>query len=203
MYGKQANRQQANRKLTAKLLLATAAMFGFGYALVPLYDVMCDVLGINGKTSEIAAKAPDGQLPDYGRSIDVEFMAHIPNGMQWKLEPMQQRITVHPGQVVRTAYKATNLSGQNMTGQAVPSVAPGQAASYFNKIECFCFTRQPLQAGESAELGLIFFVERTIPDTVHTLTLSYTLYDVTESTPQQIALSGSADLVSNPLRSAQ
>ncbi|WP_375750466.1 cytochrome c oxidase assembly protein [Vibrio sp. HN007] len=172
--------KQANRKLTLKLIATTLAMFGFGFALVPLYDVMCDVLGINGKTSEVAAMQPHGMPVDVSRTITVELMAHIPPGMPWKLKPKQSTISVHPGEVIQTAYLAENLSQKAVIGQAVPSVSPGQAATYFNKMECFCFNRQPLGAGESAELALIFYIEPDIPESVNTLTLSYTLYDISD-----------------------
>ncbi|WCE31292.1 cytochrome c oxidase assembly protein [Vibrio sp. SCSIO 43137] len=173
--------QQANRKLTLKLLAATLAMFGFGFALVPLYDVMCDVLGINGKTNTVAAIQPATMIPDSSRSIKVELMSHIPPGMSWQLEPEKSVMQVHPGQVVQTSYKATNLSQRELVGQAVPSVSPGLGAGYFNKMECFCFNQQTLKAGESAELGLVFYIEPDIPDSIHTLTLSYTLFDITET----------------------
>ncbi|MDG3088479.1 cytochrome c oxidase assembly protein [Vibrio hannami] len=172
--------KKANHKLTLKLIATTIAMFGFGFALVPLYDVMCDVLGINGKTSEVAAVQPHGMPVDMSRSITVELMAHIPPGMPWKLKPKEKILSVHPGEVIQTAYLIENLSDHAVVGQAVPSVSPGQAATYFNKMECFCFNRQPLAAGESTELALIFYIEPDIPDSVNTLTLSYTLFDISD-----------------------
>ena len=176
------DKQKANRKLTIKLLIAVVGMFGFGFALVPLYDVMCDALGINGKTSNVAAIQPQGMQPDYSRTIKVEFMAHIPPDMPWQLKPVTNTLEVHPGQVIQTSYRAKNLAKKDLIGQAVPSVSPGLAASYFNKMECFCFNRQPLKAGESAELALVFYIEPNIPDSIHTLTLSYTLFDITDKT---------------------
>jgi len=176
------NKQQANKILTIKLLFAAFAMFGFGYALVPLYDVMCDALGINGKTNQVAVTPPHGLVPDLSRTINVELMAHIPLGMPWTMHPKRKTIRVHPGQIIQTAYLATNRSSNNLIAQAVPSVSPGIAATHFNKMECFCFTRQPLKAGESTELGLVFYIEPDIPESIHTLTLSYTLYDITDTT---------------------
>lgn len=169
----------ANKRLTIKLMCAVVAMFGFGFALVPLYDVMCDVLGINGKTNSVAAVQPQSMTPDYSRTIKVELMAHISPGMPWQLTPKKSVLNVHPGQVIQTAYLAKNTSNVELVGQAVPSVSPGQAAQYFNKMECFCFNQQPLKGGGSAELGLVFYIEPTIPDTFKTLTLSYTLFDIT------------------------
>lgn len=171
---------KSNRKLTLKLLMAVVAMFGFGFALVPLYDVMCDALGINGKTNTESVLQPQGMVPDVSRLIRVEFMAHRNHDMPWSFTPEQAFMDVHPGQVIQTAYLASNLSDKQIVGQAVPSVSPGLGATYFNKIECFCFNQQPLAGKAKAEMPLIFFIEPDIPDSIHTLTLSYTLYDITD-----------------------
>lgn len=187
---------QANRKLTFKLLLAVVLMFGFGFALVPLYDVMCKQLGINGKTNEVAAIQPKGMQIDESRTIRVEFMAHISHNMPWTFTPKVTHIDVHPGQVIQTAYLTNNLSGSDLVGQAVPSVSPGQGATYFNKIECFCFSQQPLMAKAHAEMPLIFYIEPDIPDTIHTLTLSYTLYNITDKAEPQPALANAGVSVS-------
>ncbi|WP_394126891.1 cytochrome c oxidase assembly protein [Vibrio hepatarius] len=179
---------KSNHKLTLKLCVAVLAMFGFGFALVPLYDVMCDALGINGKTNSESVLQPQGMEPDTSRLIRVEFMAHNNQGIPWSFTPVQTSMDVHPGQVIQTAYLAKNLSSQEIVGQAVPSVSPGLGATYFNKIECFCFNQQPLQAQANAEMPLIFYIEPDIPESIHTLTLSYTLYDITNKTaPQEIA----------------
>lgn len=177
--------QSANKRLSGKLLFATLLMFGFGFALVPLYDVMCDVLGINGKTSSEAQIQPQGMVVDTSRVIHVEFMAHIKQGVDWELRPKQASMDVHPGQVIQTAYVAVNRSSERMIGQAVPSVSPGLAASHFNKIECFCFQQQGLDSQQTAELPLIFYIEPNVPASIHTLTLSYTLFDITERISKQ------------------
>jgi cytochrome c oxidase assembly protein subunit 11 len=119
-------------------------------------------------------------VPDESRSIRVEFMAHRNHDMPWSFEPKQAFMQVHPGQVIQTAFLAKNLSDRDIVGQAVPSVSPGLGASYFNKIECFCFNQQPLAGKAQAEMPLIFYIEPDIPDSIHTLTLSYTLYDITQ-----------------------
>lgn len=177
--------QRANKRLSGKLLFATLLMFGFGFALVPLYDVMCDALGINGKTNSEAQIQPQGMEVDSSRVIHVEFMAHINQGVDWELRPKQASMDVHPGQVIQTAYVAVNRSSERMIGQAVPSVSPGLAASHFNKIECFCFQQQGLDSQQTAELPLIFYIEPNVPASIHTLTLSYTLFDITERTSKQ------------------
>ncbi|MBM5061417.1 cytochrome c oxidase assembly protein [Vibrio parahaemolyticus] len=168
--------KSSHKKLTIKLVLATFAMFGFGFALVPLYDVMCDALGINGKTSDVAVIQPTGMQPDLSRTIRVEFMAHVNPDMPWEFKPKVISMNVHPGEVVQTEYLAFNESGQRLVGQAVPSVSPGNGAAYFNKIECFCFTQQPLDGKQHAQMPLIFYIEPDLPDSILTLTLSYTLY---------------------------
>ncbi|CAE6929853.1 COG3175 Cytochrome oxidase assembly factor [Vibrio sp. B1REV9] len=166
----------SNKKLTIKLLLATALMFGFGFALVPLYDIMCDALGINGKTSDVAAIQPAGMQADISRTIRVEFMAHVTPDMPWEFKPKVVSMDVHPGEVIQTDYLALNQSDKALVGQAVPSVSPGTGAAYFNKIECFCFNQQPLEGNQQASMPLIFYIEPDVPDAIHTLTLSYTLY---------------------------
>lgn len=171
-------KSMSNKKLTLVLCGATLAMFGFGFALVPLYDILCEQLGINGKTSTEAAVAPETMQVDTSRTIKVEFISHISKGLPLTFEPEKRVMKVHPGQVIRTAYFATNKSGNSMVAQAVPSVSPGLGATHFNKIECFCFNRQPLEGREKAELPLIFYVEHDLPESIHTLTLSYTLYDI-------------------------
>ncbi len=184
-----------NRQLITKLLIGTVLMFGFGFALVPLYDVMCKTLGINGKTNEVAAIQPATMQIDESRIIRVQFMAHVSNGMPWKFAPQVTHMDVHPGQVIQTAFLANNLSGDELVGQAVPSVSPGLGATYFNKIECFCFNQQPLSAKADAEMPLIFYIEPDIPDSIHTLTLSYTLYNITDkAAPQLVQASQNASV---------
>ncbi|UPR31795.1 cytochrome c oxidase assembly protein [Vibrio crassostreae] len=171
--------KRSTKKLTGYLVLSVVAMFGFGFALVPLYDVMCEALGINGKTNTVSAVQPQGMQPDYSRTVRVEFMSHIKPDMPWQFSPEVRVLEVHPGEVVQTNYIAKNLSGSSLVGQAVPSVSPGMGATYFNKMECFCFNQQPLDGHKSAEMGLIFYIEPDIPESIHTLTLSYTLFNIT------------------------
>ncbi|UPR54498.1 cytochrome c oxidase assembly protein [Vibrio cyclitrophicus] len=171
--------KRSSKKLTGYLVLSVVAMFGFGFALVPLYDVMCEALGINGKTNTVSAVQPQGMQPDYSRTVRVEFMSHIKPDMPWQFSPEVRVLEVHPGEVVQTNYIAKNLSETSLIGQAVPSVSPGMGATYFNKMECFCFNQQPLDGHKSAEMGLIFYIEPDIPESIHTLTLSYTLFNIT------------------------
>ncbi|MDH5978468.1 cytochrome c oxidase assembly protein [Vibrio splendidus] len=176
---KSLSNKRSTKTLTGYLVLSVVAMFGFGFALVPLYDVMCEALGINGKTNTVSAVQPQGMQPDYSRTVRVEFMSHIKPDMPWQFSPEVRVLEVHPGEVVQTNYIAKNLSGTSLVGQAVPSVSPGMGATYFNKMECFCFNQQPLDGYKTAEMGLIFYIEPDIPESIHTLTLSYTLFNIT------------------------
>jgi cytochrome c oxidase assembly protein subunit 11 len=172
--------QQKSQKTVKKLLLIVFAMFGFGFAMVPLYDVFCDITGLNGKTSDTAASY-DVDGVDTKRIVKVQFISRTAKGIPWKFEPMINEISVHPGEMKLVKFYAKNISTTDIVGQAVPSVSPGKAAIYFHKIECFCFNNQPLKANEDVEMALQFYVDPELPEEVSTLTLSYTLYDVTAS----------------------
>ncbi|WP_064606301.1 cytochrome c oxidase assembly protein [Photobacterium sp. J15] len=166
---------RGKRRSTWSLVAMAVAMFGFAFALVPLYDVFCDITGINGKTAD-GPTAESGRV-DIQREVTVEFVAYISPGMEWTFEPEVRRLVVHPGETRTINYSARNLTSEATVGQAVPSVTPGTGARYFNKIECFCFNRQPLAAGASAQLPLVFYVDPELPDDIHTLTLAYTLFN--------------------------
>ena len=165
--------------LVRRLVITVFAMFGVGFALVPLYDVFCEVTGINGKTSDEAAVTSN--YVDESRLVTVEFMARTQGQLPWRFEPVVKRMKVHPGQMHQVDFEVANLSGENMVVQAVPSVSPGMAATYFNKIECFCFNQQPLIQGQVAALGLQFYIDKELPEQYSTVTLSYTLFDIGDS----------------------
>lgn len=171
------NESRDNRILTGKLLLMTLAMFGFGFLLVPVYDVFCDITGLNGKTDTTAAVVTEA--PDLDRWVTVEFLGTVNQGAPWEFRPAVNRMQVHPGQLYSTAFFARNRSQAAISGQAVPSVSPGQAAEYFRKTECFCFTRQDFLAGEEKDMPLRFVVDPDLPAHVDTVSLSYTMFDVT------------------------
>jgi cytochrome c oxidase assembly protein subunit 11 len=168
------------KKTVKKLMLIVFGMFGFGFAMVPLYDVFCDITGLNGKTSNVAASY-SGVTIDTERTITVQFLTRTAKGIPWRFEPMINEVKVHPGERKTVKFYAKNESVSDIVGQAVPSVSPGKAAVYFQKIECFCFNNQPLKASEDVEMGLQFYVDLDIPEDVSTITLSYTLYDITSS----------------------
>lgn len=163
-------------RLVTRLLLLVAVMFGFGFALVPLYDVLCQAFGINGKT---AGQYQGVQQIDDSRAVRVQFLATNAEGMVWTFEPLQAEVRVHPGASHEVRFVAVNPTDRPMTAQAVPSVAPARAAAWFHKTECFCFTQQVLQPGERIEMPVRFIVDRDLPRDVHHLTLGYTLFDIT------------------------
>ena len=169
-----------NSVVIKKLLFLVVAMFGFGFAMVPMYEVFCEITGINGKTSNEAA-IYQAQEINQERTVTIQFVSVIKRGMPWEFQPVVSEMTVYPGQIYQTSWIAKNVSDTNLTGQAIPSIAPGQAALYLNKTECFCFNEQPLLANQSVEMPLVFFIDKDIPEGVDTLTLSYSLYNITDT----------------------
>ena len=169
-----------NRPLVIRLLILVVAMFAFGFALVPLYDVMCKALGINGKTGDQYTQT---QVVDQGRQVRVQFLSTNAADMSWGFYPKADELTVYPGAVNEVLFVAQNPTGKAMTAQAVPSISPSTAAVYFHKTECFCFTQQMLQPGERIEMPVRFIVDRDLPNDVKHLTLAYTLFDITARMP--------------------
>ena len=172
---------ERNERSFFRVALVAVAMFGFGYLLVPLYDVFCEITGLNGKTGKVdSAEIAASYVPDESRLITVQFVAANNLNMPWEFEPAVASMQVHPGKLYTTTFTARNPTDRDMVGQAVPSVAPGKASRYFNKTECFCFNNQPLLAGESKDMPLRFIVHPKMPKNVRTLTLAYTVFDVTQ-----------------------
>jgi len=171
------NQAHRNKKLMRKLALVAVGMVGFSYALVPLYNLICDVTGIGGRSGRIEAEQALAQHPDKNRLITVQFDANTNANLPWKFEPLTKIVKVHPGEVSHVSYYAENLSTEKITGQAVPSVAPFKASKYFNKTECFCFTQQTFGPGEGREMPLRFIVDPDLPKDVQTITLSYTFFN--------------------------
>lgn len=173
--------------LCVKLGGLVVGMFAFAiWALPPMYDVFCDITGLNGKTGG-RYQAVDVPAVDTSRTIRVQFVSTNNDGMSWEFEPEVKSITVHPGEQTRVDYTAFNPTDRDMVAQAIPSLAPARAASYFHKTECFCFEQQPLGAGERTQMPMLFIVDRDIPASVNTITLSYTLFDVTDRFPELVA----------------
>lgn len=169
-------RRRSHRRLASRLLLMAAGSFAFGYALVPLYDVFCRVVGIGTREQLTTAAAVDASGPDLTRTVTVEFVASNP-GAAWEFRPIVASMQVHPGKLYETTYHARNLSGRETVGQAVPSVSPARAARYFQKTECFCFTPQHFAVDETKEMPVRFIVDRDLPAGVDRVTLSYAFFD--------------------------
>jgi len=176
-------RSDANRRVVRRLTVAVVAMFGFGFALVPLYDVFCDITGINGKTGRLEREQAISQKVDEERLVTVEFLASVNGDLPWDFRPTVRRIKVHPGAVTEVTYTARNRTAESVDGQAVPSVAPGLAAKYFSKTECFCFSRQTLGPEEEKEMPLRFVVDPELPEEIGTVSLSYTFFQAKEGGP--------------------
>lgn len=176
------NRQTRNKRLTIWLLsLLVVGMFGFGFALVPLYNLICQVTGIqsvsvrNDSIKAAALTQSDRQQADDSRSVTIKFDTSVHPNLPWEFEPMQRNLKVHPGQLYQVKFSAHNRSSESITGQAIPSVAPWQATPFLNKLECFCFNQQTLSGGESVEMPLKFMISKDLPKEVRSLTLSYSL----------------------------
>lgn len=179
-----------NWRMMGKLLVVTALMFGFGYALVPMYRAICEALGINVLSlseQRVATGSWTGKgtltntQVDTTRSITVEFDANVRG--PWDFKPAQRSIVVHPGALTTVEYEFTNIQNRTMAAQAIPSYAPMQASPHFNKLECFCFNEWTLKPGETRRWPVAFVIDPKLPKDVTTITLSYTFFEVGGRTP--------------------
>ncbi|MBI5268280.1 MAG: cytochrome c oxidase assembly protein [Burkholderiales bacterium] len=173
-----------DRQMVVKLLVVTAAMFAFGYALVPLYRHICDALGIN--VLSLAEQGGRRERPantqvDTSRMVTVEFDANARG--PWDFKPAVASVQVHPGELATVMYEFRNRQPHAMAAQAVPSYAPHQAAPHFNKLECFCFNEYLLQPGEAKQWPVVFYIDPKLPKDVTTITLSYTFFEVGGKVP--------------------
>ena len=179
--------KRSNRSLTGKLWLFVAGSFAFGFALVPLYRVLCQVSGYGDQkllteavapiAAANAATAPVAAGADESRTVTVEFMANLPSVGNWEFRPVQATLQVHPGQLYEANFVARNLTGHDTVAQAVPNIAPGEAASWFHKTQCFCFSPQSFRRDEQRVMPVRFYIDRALPAYVDRVTLSYTFYD--------------------------
>ncbi|MEO7387258.1 MAG: cytochrome c oxidase assembly protein [Gammaproteobacteria bacterium] len=167
--------QPRNGSLVFRLSVLAIGMFAFGFLLVPLYQVMCKITGIGGRTNAVAATVSSTQEVS-DRVITVEFVAVLNEQAPWEFRPTVSSIQVHLGQLYDTAFFARNLTDGVLVGSAVPSVAPGQAAKHFIKTQCFCFTQQDFTAGEGRDMGVQFMVDPALPEYIDRITLSYTFF---------------------------
>jgi cytochrome c oxidase assembly protein subunit 11 len=172
----ESHKRASNRRLTRQLWLFAAGSFAFGFALVPLYQVICDVTGYGDRT-QLREAASVVEAPDEKRTVTIEFVSSAPTFGSWEFRPALATIEVHPGQLYEAKFVARNLRSEAVTAQAIPSVAPLKATQYFHKTECFCFTPQPFGAHEERDLIVRFVVDRDLPANIDRLTLGYAMYD--------------------------
>lgn len=181
------NRTPGTTSLALRLLVMAMAMFAFGFlVLPPLYDAFCEVTGLGGKTNRTAAVVAES--PAHGRSVKLEFVTAVNAYAPWEFHAGSDGMEITPGALYDTTFIARNLADRSKIAQAVPSVAPQQAAKYFKKLECFCFTTQEFAAGEVKEMPVRFIVASDLPEHIDTITLSYTFFD----TERVSAVSGDA-----------
>ena len=178
-----------NRRLLGKLVVVAALMFGFGYALVPMYRAICDALGVNvlsvseqrvASGSWSGRKTANTQV-DLSRTITVEFDANARG--PWDFKPALRSLQVHPGEMTTVMYEFKNIQNRTMAAQAIPSYAPMQASAHFNKLECFCFNEYTLAPGEAKSWPVVFVIDPKLPRDVTTITLSYTFFEVGGKVP--------------------
>lgn len=172
--------QMNNQKLVIRLVAIVFSMFGFGFALVPLYDVFCDYTGINGRSIQRADKDASIEYIDTDRTIRVEFVTFSKMDSQLIFRSVTDSVNVHPGEMKDVKFTIKNQHSNNRFVQATPSVSPGQAGLFLNKTECFCFTQQELMASSETEFTMRFFIDKDLPKHVKVLTLAYTLYPIGE-----------------------
>lgn len=165
-----------HRRIVFGLILVVFLMFGFSFALVPLYDVFCKLTGLNGKTENRVIDVAN--TIDRSREITIQFMANQNGKSLGAFYPDKKFIKTHPGELTRMTFFAVNPTAQKVYTQAIPSVSPGKAAQYFHKTECFCFTRQELVPGEKKEMAVVFRIDPALPTEFHEITLSYTLFEL-------------------------
>jgi cytochrome c oxidase assembly protein subunit 11 len=177
----QGNTPGQHRGLVFKLSLFVAGSFAFGFALVPLYDVLCSLTGLGNQkslTRAYAQGAQGAQGVDQHRVVTIDFIANLPSVGNWEFRPITKSIQVHPGQLYEADFLAHNLTGHDTTAQAVPDIVPSKVAAWFHKTECFCFSPQSFKRDEQRVLPVRFFVDAGLPGYVEHLTLAYTFYDV-------------------------
>ncbi|WP_026611798.1 cytochrome c oxidase assembly protein [Methylocaldum szegediense] len=171
--------RKGNKRLTWSMVLVAVGMFGFGFAMVPLYNVFCEVTGLNGKVkSEAVADA--AYVVDQSRELSIEFITSVNENMPLAFRAEKAKMKIHPGQYYTVKFYAENTSDKKMVGRAIPSVAPGTATQYLNKTECFCFSEQEFEPHKLREMPVRFVIDPSIPENVKDMTLSYTFFDITD-----------------------
>ncbi|SES18048.1 cytochrome c oxidase assembly protein subunit 11 [Vreelandella subterranea] len=173
------------RKTVTKTIFALMGMFAFAFALVPLYDVFCEVTGINGKVSTSAQQVLSNEV-NRDRYVTVQFITRTSAGLPWRLGVETRQVQIHPGQMTEVDFTFSNRSQSASWGRAVPSVSPSTASAHVRKVSCFCFQEQRLDANENLTIPLVFQLDNTLPEDIATVTLVYTLYPLEESNERPI-----------------
>jgi cytochrome c oxidase assembly protein subunit 11 len=176
--------ERANRNMTWKLLAIAAGSFGFGFALVPLYNVLCSVTGY-GDQAKLLQKVTAIEHPDLNRTLTVEFLTDVASAGEWEFRPVKRRIQVHPGALYTAEFYAHNLTGRDTIAQAVPNIAPSEVAAYFHKTECFCFSPQHFRLDEGRNMPVRFIIDPAIPAHIDLITLAYTFFDESSRVTQR------------------
>jgi cytochrome c oxidase assembly protein subunit 11 len=168
------------RATVGKHLLIVVAMFGFGWAMVPLYNLLCDVTGLGGRTAGPYVFDPEQMQPDMSRLVRISFLANTNDGMPWRFWADRTSMRVHPGEVHELTFYVHNPTDRTMVGQAIPSLSPIRATDHVHKTECFCFAEQALEPGETVAMPLRFVIDPNLAPHVDRITLSYALFDITD-----------------------
>ena len=176
--------QRANRNMTWKLLAIAAGAFGFGFALVPLYNVLCSVTGY-GDQAKLLQKVSAIEHPDVNRTVTVEFLTDVASNGEWEFQPVKRRIEVHPGELYTAEFYAHNLTGRDTVAQAVPNISPSEVAAYFHKTECFCFAPQHFKINEGRNMPVRFIIDPAMPSHIDLITLAYTFFDESSRVTQR------------------
>ena len=182
---------RANRKVLVRMVLVAVGMFGFGFALWPLYDVFCDITGLGGRSVQIAKDASGVSVSD--RQVNLRFLATTNSGLPWIFNPVEKTATVRLGELSEALYVAKNPTNQAMVGQATYNVVPAEASLYFVKTECFCFTQQMLMAQESREMPVYYYIQPDLPEHIREITLSYTFYRNDDADVTSLAVASALD----------
>lgn len=178
---------KANKRVVILSSFGAVVMFAFAiWVMPPLYVLFCEITGIGDRNDERYEQEVVSAI-DESRTVKVRFLTNNAATMPWDFEPNTFEISVHPGERVEMSYFAKNRTPRNMVAQAIPEIRPTSANKYFHKTECFCFNQQPLEAGAETDMQLVFFVDRDLPTAVNTITLSYSLFDVTDRFPNEFA----------------
>ncbi|WP_288410106.1 cytochrome c oxidase assembly protein [uncultured Herbaspirillum sp.] len=182
-----------NRVMLRKLVVVAVLMFGFGYALIPVYRKICEVTGVNFLTPKDATvEAPANSQVDKSRVVTVEFDGNAQG--PWRFRPTVASLQVHPGEMTQVTYEVVNTQARNVDAQAIPSYAPQQSAAFFKKVECFCFTQQTLGPNQAKQMPVVFYIDPKLPKDVTTITLSYTFFEINgkDKTAKSTVPTGSA-----------